>query len=229
MKIAKTWLKRELVSFSKFLVLTCLFLLLFSIESVSQNTNSAQWQSAGGKKILSGNHYFTETWTFNSNQSEKGFWKGGFNDPENTRDYQPWDNVVKNSVAPIIGHITVQGPGHIGLFQKAKGGSSIVMYNADTKAAFSPWQGTGNNFDQGEFWGKIPVGVEITIVVEAQMTTYDNRNMTGQLSYNAPQEIEYEVWFFPQDGGSVIKIDSPSSGFDKPQPGILYYREKECN
>ncbi|AMC11516.1 hypothetical protein Lupro_09660 [Lutibacter profundi] len=228
-------MKKSLLVFKTKLILASniivqgLLLLMFSISLCAQNSNAAQWQSAGGEKILSGSHSFLDTWTFNSNQSEKGFWKGGFYDPEKTRNYQPWDNVVKNSVAPIKGTFTVQGPGHIGLYQKSKGGSSIVMYNADTKEAFRPWYGTGNNFDPEEFWGKVPEKAVITIVVEAQMTAYDNRNMTGQLSYVAPQEVEYEVWFFPQDGGKIIKIDKPVAKFDKPKPGILYYKDKVCN
>jgi hypothetical protein len=82
---------------------------------------------------------------------------------------------------------------------------------------------------KGEFWGKIPAGQVVTINVEAQMASYDNRMNTGELAYHAPQEVQYEIWFFPGDGGKIIKVINKAGMADKPQPGILYYREKECN
>ena len=206
--------------------ISLIFLLISSLHLQAQNPNTAQWKSVGGQKIMSGNHRFTTSWSSSPESRNKGlYWKGSFY--ESNPQYYPWDPDVKNSVAPLIGQFTVQGPGHIGLFSKATGGR-IEMHIADTKETFHPFQ--GNNFNPaGEFWGRISDNFEVTIEVYAIMSSYNNQNLTGEFAYHAPQEItEFEVWFFPKDGGKIINIDAPTTKFNKPKPGILYYLDKEC-
>ncbi len=217
-------------------------LLAASVQtSVAQNPKSAQWSKVGGKMVLSGSHSFTKTWTTDSNHSELGFWEGSFYDDYKKRKYAPWDDVVKNSVSPVVGQIVVQGPGNIGLLQRSKNGAAIHLSQGEEKAYFRAWRNdlywkdngwegsVGEYNPNGEFWGKVPAGQIVTINVEAQMASYDNRMNTGEFAYHAPQEVQYEIWFFPRDGGKIIKVINAAGTIDKPQPGILYYHEKECN
>lgn len=218
-----------------------LFFFLFNANPVNAqgNLKAGQWKEAGGEKLLSGEHKFTVSWATNiyALQVSK-WWPGGFWDPEDTRQYTPWEDEVKNSVTAIKGQITVQGPGNVGLFQKGKGGS-IYFIDTNTEAIFTPWTnslswqydkwfGTVNDYNPaGEFWGFVPAGTEITLDIQVNMTRYSNLGGNGEISYNAPQDVEYEIWFFPREGGKVISVTS-SSGSGKPMPGDLYYTEKEC-
>ncbi|MBT6006938.1 MAG: hypothetical protein HOG79_14560, partial [Prolixibacteraceae bacterium] len=144
-----------------------LLILISSTVINAQNPKSAQWASAGGEKLLSGNHSFTETWSShaNSRQDNNKYWRGGF---WGKREPQiPWENTVQKSVAPVKGQITVQGPGNIGLFQRTKG-ARIHMNDAETKAIFIPWinslewNGDGHVKDFYINGDQIPAGTEIT-------------------------------------------------------------------
>lgn len=73
---------------------------------------------------------------------------------------------------------------------------------------------------KGEFWGHIPADQVVTIDVEAHMSAYDNAMGTSEYAFRAPQEVEYEVWFFPREGGEVINVikygpDGKEIGSDK--------------
>lgn len=237
------WICQNLRSLVPTFIFTNLFflLLLFGINPVNAQGNSkaGQWAEVGGEKILSGNHNFTTSWASNANSRQEGkWWPSGFWDPTDTRQYTPWENAVLNSVAPKKGQITVQGPGNVGLYQKGKG-ARIHMTDNKTKAGFTPWINTiGWQYDKwvgtvkdyninGEFWGFVPAGTEITLDITAIMSSYNNQGGTGEVSYNAPQDVEYEIWFFPREGGKVISVTS-TSGSGKPMPGDLYYTDKEC-
>ncbi len=241
MKDSKLILRKNQLLLQKIILLNFL-LLLFFIPIHAQNPNSAQWTSAGGEMIMSGNHNFTISWVSDAYSRQDGnkWWPGGFWDAGDTRKYTPWEDAVKNSVSPKIAEITVLGPGNIGLLQRWKKGSRIYMNNSETKAGFTPWinslewyngkwAGTVMDYNPaGEFWGAVPAGVEITLDIYAIMSEYNNQGGTGEISFVAPQEVEYEVWFFPREGGKVISVTQSSGGFDKPQPGIVYYTDKEC-
>jgi len=212
-----------------YIIFPICILLWVSVPALAQNAYPNQWKKAGGIEVLSGNHHFTTSWSSNSDSRKKGlYWQGSFY--ESARKYSPFDPTVKNSVAPVKGQITVRGPGHIGLYQQSKGGGLIVMYDAKTKGVFRPWYISGKTINpDGEFWGRIPDGEEITIVVEAHMSAYNNMMNTGEYAFHAPQEVTYEVWFFPGNGGKVISTTHQTGHVDKPKPGILYYTEKKCH
>jgi len=206
--------RNRLVLFPMIVFTGFLFLLTFSIPAGAQNPNSEQWGRTGGEMILSGNHNFTTSWTSDSNSRQKGlYWSGSFYDAPDKRQYTPWENAVKNSVAPNKGQITVRGPGTIGLFQRTKGGAGIVMRNTETKSSFAPWtnslnwrndkwNGTVKNFNpQTQFWGFIPANSVVTLDIEALMRSYNNMMNTGEFAFFAPQEVTYEIWFFQGEGG----------------------------
>ncbi len=241
MKITLFCLRKKAISFQKIAVLVCLIILAFSFSTMAQNPNSAQWASVGGEMVISGNHSFTTTWASHAYSRQDGnkWWRGGFWGKREP--LIPWDDAVLNSVAPKKGQITVLGPCNIGLLQYSKKGARIVMSDNKTKAGFVPWTnsrswendkwtGTVKDYNvNGEFWGSVPAGTEITLDITAIMNVYNNQGGTGEISYTAPQEIEYEIWFFPREGGKVISITSTStSGSGKPMPGDLYYTDKEC-
>ncbi len=239
MKITLVCLRKRTISIQKIVILVCLIILTFSFSTMAQNANKAQWASVGGEMIMSGNHSFTTTWASHANSRQDGnkWWPGGFWGKREP--LIPWENAVLNSVAPVKGQIAVLGPCNIGLFQRAKSYARIVMSDNKTKAGFVPWtnslgwkndnwEGTVKDYNvNGEFWGSVPAGTEITLDITALMSEYNNQGGTGEISYNAPQEIEYEIWFFPREGGKVISVSS-SSGSGKPMPGDLYYTDKEC-
>jgi len=205
------------VLFSSKTILTSILFFIFLSYANAQNQNSAQWTSAGGKMIISGNQNFTTSWASDaySRQDDNKWWPGSFWDAGDTRQYTPWDDAVKNAVSPKIGEITVLGPGNIGLLQLGKG-ARIYMYYNTTKSGFVPWTNTlsWSNGEwlgavkeynpAGEFWGAIPAGVEITLDIYAVMSDYNNQGGTGEISFNAPQDVQYEVWYFPREGGKVI-------------------------
>lgn len=239
MQTADTLKKNQIVCF--FICALFVFLIVDDARAQSSNTKSAQWKSAGGEMLLSGKQEFKESWTSSTASREKGlYWQGSLYDHEEDRNYQPWENTVKNSVAPVVGEITVVGPGNVGLFQRGKG-ARITMVDKETKKSFAPWTSSiswnGKNWSgsakafnpKGEFWGAVGAGHEITLEISAVMSAYNNAINTGEYAFHAPQEVEYEVWFFPQDGGSVINVSTSASGIGKPQPGILYYKMKDCN
>jgi hypothetical protein len=225
----------------------CAFLILpFNYGALAQsgNNKSAQWESRGGEMLLSGKQEFNESWTSSAASREKGlYWQGGFYDKEEDRNYQPWENTVKNSVAPVVGKFTVVGPGTIGLYQRTKG-ARIILTDVETKASFitwnggsiswsrDSWQGSVNDYPANgfPFWGQVRAGQEITLEVSANMTPYNNAINTGEYAFRAPQEVtDYEIWYFPRDEGKVIDVLKVSPGIEKPQPGIVYYTDKECN
>lgn len=199
------------------------------------NDKSGQWQSRGGELLMSGNQEFNDSWTSTSESRQKGlYWQGGFYDKEEDRNYQPWENTVKNSVAPVLGKFTVVGPGTIGLYQRTKG-ARIILTDVETKASFitwnggniswnrDSWQGAVNEYPTSgfPFWGQVGAGQEITLEVSANMTPYNNAINTGEYAFRAPQEVtDYEIWFFPREDGKVISVtnsnEQPPTGNNPP-------------
>jgi hypothetical protein len=219
MNRAKKSYRSMLLSFPTIFLTIFLLLLTFSIPVSAENPKAAQWESVGGEMILSGDHKFTTSWTSQGHFITEGlYWQGGLYLPHKERKYTPWENTVKNSVCPKKGQITVRGPGNVGKFQRGKW-ATIVMRNTETGSGFTPWtssfwwvvgkgwQGSVSDFNTaGEFWGYIPADVVVTLDVEAHMLAYDNVMNTGEYTFFAPQEVEYEVWFFPREGGEVINV-----------------------
>ncbi len=199
-------------------ILTCL-------QGYAQQGNykSGQWASVGGKMLLSGNHKFTESWTSdNESRQNEQYWKGEYYTPKNKRKYYPWNDVVKNSVSPYLGQITVEGPCNIGLYQRGMGAIITLIYEG-TNERFACWNntlrrtsengnwlGTIKDFNpKGEYWGYIPKKVTVTLNVFANMGSYNNIANTQEFAYRAPQDIEYEVWFFPRgEGSKVINVSN---------------------
>jgi len=218
---SKLILRKDQLLLSKIILLNFL-LLLFFIPINAQNPKSAQWAYAGGEMILSGNHSFTTTWSSHAYSRQDGnkYWQGGF---WGKREPQiPFDDTVKNSVSPKVAEITIMGPGNIGLFQRTKG-ARIHMNDSKTKASFIPWTNSidwNNGGTVKDFYingEQIAAGTEITLDIAAVMSMFNNQGGTGEISFIAPQEIEYEIWFFPREGGKVISSLTSINSTTNPQ------------
>ena len=242
MNRAKKSYRSMLLSFPTIFLTVFLLLLAFSIPISAENPNSAQWESVGGEMILSGDHKFTTTWTSDRYSQRQGlYWQGDINVPAEKRKYSPWENTVKNSVFPKKGQITVRGPGNVFVFQRSKGYENpyLFMQDTKTKSNFSPgynsltlhkgkWDGTVidmTNYHKTDsfknaFWGWIPADEVVTLNVEVRMEDFDDRGRRysrfDEHSFRAPQEIEYELWFFPREGGEVINVIKYDSGANEP-------------
>ena len=198
-----------------------LFVLLSATFVLAQNPKSTQWKQAGGEIIFQTTHKFTTSWSSDCGSRDNGnkYWAGSFYEPVKKRKYAPWEPTVRESVAPLLGQVTVQGPGVVGLFERTKGGGSIYMRDVKTQGVYYPfrnslrlvgtgkWTGSVRDFKPGEAWGRVPKDAVVTIDIGAAMSSYDNRMNTGEYSFHAPQEVtEAEVWFFPKPGGKVVKV-----------------------
>ena len=205
-------------------------LFLLVLLSTSLHSQSPLEKDYDGELLFSGSEVFTESWTSSTESRNKGlWWQGSFYTQEEERNYQPWESTVKNSVSPFVGQITVTGPSSICLMQTSNR-ARIKMYDVETGQGFIPCPLEGV-IENGFFnHGFVPKGVEMTIDVYAVMAEYNNQINTGEFAYHAPQDVEYELWYFPRGEGSDVKITSSDTDrWDKPQPGILYFTDKKCN
>ena len=200
------------------LAIIVLFLLNDSVNAESSNPQYAQWKGAGGQRLLVGQHKFTETWVSdNASRAEGKYWRDNFYLAFDKRKYAPWENTVKNSVCPRKGQITLQGPGLVVVYQRQKH-AGVGLVNVKTKKGFTPktcsisydgktWQGTIKPIVPArEFWGRIPAGDPVCLDVYASMKAYNNMVNTGEFTYRAPQELAFEVWYFPFEGGKVVEV-----------------------
>jgi len=211
-------------------IIPLILLISLPIEAQNHNAHKVQWKSAGGEMLLSGKQEFTESWTSSRDSRDKGlWWQGGFYDREEDRNYRPWENTVKNSVSPLVGNITVTGPCNICVKQSGKG-ARITMLDKETQNVFTYCNLNNTTTFNGDFWGFIGENDEITLDVFAVMSSYNNMVNTGEYAYRAPQDVEYEVWYFPKgEGSKIISTSSGGNSLEKPQPGILYFTDKKCN
>ena len=104
------------------------------------------------------------------------------------------------------------------------------MTDLKNQQAFTFCNLNGKTTFNGDFWGAVPENTEMTLDVNAVMAEYNNMINTGEYAYRAPQDVEYEVWYFPRgEGSKIISISSGNISSKKPQPGILYFTDKKCN
>ncbi|MCP4185460.1 MAG: hypothetical protein GY761_19475 [Hyphomicrobiales bacterium] len=219
----------RLVSIPVIILTVLLFIMTFSSTAIAANPNVAQWTKVGGvflsgELVLGDTKVFTTSWTSDSYSRQKGlYWSGaGFWDPADKRNYAPWEDTVKNSVAPEVGKIVVKGPANVCIFQRSKG-AGVHIWNVTDKTGFTPcgarqswnaskktWEGKAVDINPGgEFWGHIPARVDgkaVTLRIEAHMSVYDNQGGTGEVTFGAPQEVEYELWVFLRKGGELINV-----------------------
>lgn len=237
MNRAKTSYRSTVFSFPKIAITIFLFCcLLLSANIViagSHSPKAQQWQSVGGQIVFSGTHDFKNFWYDGGNGM---YWK---NDEDKKNAAKHTVEEVNKDIMVKKGQITVQGPGFIAKFLRTKKGSvgskltNPISGNDFITAhlggqdllhdAQGNWDWYDNNiqdFDPSKpNNGRVSAGSILTLDVWA----YNNYTTGGVWwrGYAAPKGVEYEYWFFPLEGGKVITSD-------KPQPGILYYKDKNC-
>lgn len=189
-------------------------------------TPTDRW--SGGEAILTDNYELTETWTTASGElMKKGlYWTGGWYLDPKKRQYVKWDSTVRDQVAPLVGTLTLQGPGKL-LVKRDSRGARLVLRDANTGAMVAHTQcgsdAWGNSWrpvwsggyprdkgDQTIDVARLPYGIlkgkEIVIDVYVNATPYNNTMNTGEFSYHAPQTLDFEIWWFPLEGGKALKV-----------------------
>lgn len=158
----------------------------------------------------------------------------------------------RHSYAEVIRHakikqgtITVRGPGAIAFYFRRKGWGPVPrLFDADTGQPYWPQTGGDQTMYQARNWvfkdgkwdgawagdfrgnvndlygdrpmsGWVPAGQTKTLDVFVEQGCYHN-------VFPAPSEIEYELWFFPREGGGVQVTKTATAGstpsFDSPPP-----------
>jgi hypothetical protein len=200
--------RQKILSFSLAFILSAL---IFPANLHAVSTN--QWSKTGGQKIFSANISFKNTYSTNG----YAWWQG---DPWTLpKDQKIVDSVtLKNAVSPLIGQITIQGPGHIALIEKCENHASVIMLDHTNSGTFYSFRNTfiknknghisGNlpDFTPNELSGKIIDNQILTIDIYVTMSLHDV-NINGLKAYGAPQSVDMEIWYFPDKdkGGKVIK------------------------
>lgn len=221
MNIAKMLNRISLISYSKIVFKIFVIILAFSITANAQGMSSdeEQWRSVGGKIVASGEYQFKES------------------DPAN---------------GIRVGAFMVQGPGYIGMVvKKFKGGGSVGLRGPNSSAGFVPitlgeqvelwdWKKGSGRVKEWKWYPPSMITEEYTPNANkggwVTWPTKDKPTTTlevwvgveGGGVENEERAIQYEYWYFPLEGGKIISSTYLTDGFDKPQPGILYYTDKNC-
>ena len=132
------------------------------------------------------------------------------------------------------GTITVRGPGALAYFYRRKLHSGVGLYEATTGMRFHPQSGGIQHMYQARNWvfkdgkwdgawtgkyadnvndlygdrpmaGWVPAGQIKVFDVFVEQSCYHN-------VFTAPSEIEYELWFFPREGGGVQVTKTATAG-----------------
>jgi len=197
-------------------------------SSSSISPKAGQWSSTGGGfKIMSGSHRFDKHWFRRTFGAKDPFYLH----PENF-DLPPSHSHsdVMNEVKVKQGRITVKGPGHVALFIQRKGGPVwVTLYDTSNGHRFHPqtggdfvmykrlyskvagddwsgqWKGSASDlYGDRPMNGRVPPDRTVTYDVTIEQGFYDNINFRGrEQGFGVPREIDYELWFFPKEGGGV--------------------------
>ncbi|NHZ86033.1 MAG: DNRLRE domain-containing protein [Planctomycetia bacterium] len=229
MSIAKTSYRNRLLTIPKIIIIGLLFLFLFTnlIIAQSQSPKAKQWKSVGGQMVFSGKHEFKTNWLTAGGQM---YWK---NDERSTGipATHSADEVLKDVVVKK-GQITLRGPGHLGRVLRTKGGTGFRLDVKNPQGFFwyafdlgnqymykikNKWTGTWvtlggmGDVDPSKFSNAcfIPAGKTLTFDISLEAKWCQNCVWTKYHrghGYPGDIGIELELWFFPQDGGKVVKV-----------------------
>ncbi|MBW2605288.1 MAG: FecR domain-containing protein [Deltaproteobacteria bacterium] len=174
-------------------------------------TNEKQWRSVGGKIVASGTHTFTNSWYLGGN----GKWWKNAEDRKKAATHTS-DEVTKD-VVKKMGQITVRGPGFLAKFQRKVNSMAVGSGLTFSKTGKDFHTATLGGQDLlGGKWSKLkvydfdPTNPAAGWVPVGKTSTFDvygvnEKSGIGYTEYGAPVGVEYEFWFFPREGGEVIK------------------------
>jgi len=226
-----SWHRRRI---SNQIVFACLLLSLLiqfgaaqdSTPPPASNPDAQQWSELGDVAFRD-NYELKRLWTSSPDSRAQGkYWRDSYYLPEDERQYSPWEPTVKDEVAPVKGQITVRGPGVFAIYGSGKGGATVALIDRETKRRLYPsyhffrktgdrwqsqWSARPNNQEDTlrpqhfSPHGRIHDNEEHTIDVQVLAASYNNAINTGEFAYPAPQELDFEIWYFPMEGGKLIR------------------------
>ncbi|MCJ7526144.1 MAG: DNRLRE domain-containing protein [Candidatus Aminicenantes bacterium] len=234
-----------------------LFLLTNNTNAQEKKSNERQWKSVGGEKVASGTHDFNNGWysAWRWGTAPKGMhWK---NDEDREKAATHTIEEVTKDVLVKMGQITVRGPGFLAKYQRriksievaatlkfpesgkdfwtaSLGGQDYLYYF--NKAGEKAWKWVDRNIVDFEP-SKVPshtigwVPVDRTMTLDVWAINPWSQGDIWWTGWFAPKGVEYEFWFFPREGGKIIKvikygpngeeIDVTPTQFDEPPPGKI--------
>ncbi len=233
MNRAKTSYRNRLLSSPKIVLTSFLFLglLIFANLVIAQSSghNGGQWKSVGGKMAASGEGHFSNKWVaaHRYGSGDGKYWKNdepGF-DPTG-RIKIPATHTqeeVNKDVWIRKGQITVRGPGFLGVFLRSKGAVVALKFPKSDRVFHAhglgtdAWLGIHGNYkwypsaivdvdptNSNSMGGWVPVDRTMTLDVWVH-NPFGEWGAWGN-GHNAPKDVEYEVWFFPREGGELISM-----------------------
>ncbi|MGD9780825.1 MAG: DNRLRE domain-containing protein [Kiritimatiellia bacterium] len=188
-----------------------------------------QWStSGGGFLVMSGSHRFDKHWQRLPGSSPEGpYYMNGEDTTSPPRHSQA---EIMPHVKVKQGTLVIRGPGALAYFYRRKSPSPYVsLSDAGSEQRFHPQAGGDQVMYQTRNWvfkdgrweggwtgewrgnvndlhgdrpmsGWVPAGQVKTLDVFVEQGWFFVNGIAG---FGAPSEIEYELWFFPREGGGV--------------------------
>ncbi|MBU4461025.1 MAG: PKD domain-containing protein, partial [Verrucomicrobia bacterium] len=188
-----------------------------------------QWStSGGGFMVMNGSHRFDKHWFRLSGSTPEGPYYLNGEDTKSPPQHALAE--VTKHVKIKQGTVTVRGPGALAYYLRRKSSSPYAsLFDATTGQRFFPQTGGDQTMYQARNWvfkggrwdgewigdfkgnvhdlygdrpmsGWVPAGQIKTLEVFIEQGWHFVGGVAG---FHAPSEIEYELWFFPREGGGV--------------------------
>ncbi|MDH3745848.1 MAG: hypothetical protein OES47_12180, partial [Acidobacteriota bacterium] len=168
------------------------------------NPDAGRWRAQGGELLFSGTHQFDRNyWTHQSVQGDL-YWTDG-EDQRRDRASHAWETEVRPAVEIDQGHFTIRGPGQIVAFvRQIVDTPKLVVATATLGGATATFEPATRPGEQLSGW--VLAGRTYSFDVALEQAERFNP-ATGYRLYQAPQEIEFELWFFASPGGRVMDLE----------------------
>lgn len=197
----------------------------------SINPKAKQWSTTGGGfMVMKGNHRFDKLWYRRTWGEKDPFYSNG--ESTKLPPKHSHAEVMKHAIIKL-GQVTVRGPGFLALYGRIKGPGAWVKLYDSNRRRFHPQTGGAQVMYRSKAWtwkngrwngswsgkwtgdvselyanrqmgGWVPPNKIVTYDVELDQGWYNNMNVQfGSMGFGAPQEIDYELWFFPRKGGGI--------------------------
>ena len=207
---------------------------------ISINPKAEQWSSSGGGfMVMNGSHRFDKQWYRRTWGEKDPFYSNGEDTklpPQHSHAEVMKHAIIKLGKITVRGpgflalFGRVKGPG-----------AWVKLYDHSNRSRFHPqssaaqtmyrskvwaWKNGGWNGSWSGKWsgnvsdlygnkpmgGWVPPNKIVTYDIELDQGWYNNMNVPfGSMGFGAPQEIDYELWFFPREGGGVKLEKYPGS------------------
>ncbi len=199
-------------SLARTLITTATLAVLFLPAGAhAANPDAGRWKAQGGQLLFSGTHEFKRNWW--THQSVRGelYWTDG-EDQRVDRPTHPWEPEVRDSVRIPQGRFTVRGPGQIVAYVRqiqdkpelkvttGAGSTTAGPFDSGSSETFEPATRPGEQLSGWVLSGRT---YHFDVALEQAVRL---NPATGYRLYQAPQAIEFELWFFARPGGRVVDL-----------------------